>query len=83
MPHDKQGRLIQVGDFIKARPYNYNGGKSVVGVVVRMREGQSCSGDFCWPITGGVQTDAFGADEAELVLKSDGSEPFPATKEGE
>lgn len=89
MPHDSKGRLIEIGDWVKAPPYNYgekregsaqgsNFGKfrPVVGRVVAMREGQTCSGDFTFLTQfKGNQTDAFGADEAELVLKADGSEP--------
>lgn len=75
MPHDIHGRKIEVGDYVKARPYNYNSGKKVVGVVTVMREGQSCSGDVCWPCIGGTKNDAFGAEEAEIVLKADGSNP--------
>lgn len=87
MPHDKHGRKIEVGDVIKARPYNYGGGKPAVGRVVVMREGQHCSGDaafFCsyaTPYNTFPVVDAFGADEAELVMKADGSEP-EAPKEG-
>jgi hypothetical protein len=40
-----------------------------------MREGQTCSGDMQWVTPfHGVRTDAFGAEEAEIVLKGDGSE---------
>jgi hypothetical protein len=89
MPHDCKGRKIEIGDWVKAPPYNYverrkptaegeSVGKAypVVGRVTAMREGQSCSGDFAWlsPFNG-MRTDAFGADQAELVLKADGSEP--------
>lgn len=82
MPHDKHGKQIEVGDFVKAKPYNYgerkpgeSGCVPVVGRVVQMREGQSCSGDFAWLSPwSGLKFDAFGADEAELVLKKDGSE---------
>lgn len=75
MPHDIHGRKIEIGDFVKAKPYNYSK-KKEVGVVVRMREGQQCSGDFVFlrPFEAPV-SDAFGADEAEIVLKADGSEP--------
>lgn len=75
MPHDKKGRLIEVGDVIIAKPYNYSR-KREAGVVVRMREGQTCSGDFVFqrPFEAPI-ADAFGAEDAELVLKADGSEP--------
>lgn len=89
MPHDCKGRWIEVGDFVKAAPYNYaerrhpkqeneSVGKAlpVVGRVVTMREGQTCSGDFAWVAPfHGLRVDAFGAGESELVLKHDGSEP--------
>jgi hypothetical protein len=87
MPHDMKGRSIEFGDWVKARPYNYAERRSptvggqigkaypVVGRVVQMREGQSCSGDFIWQSLDGMRRDAFGADEAEIVLKADGSEP--------
>lgn len=79
MPHDKKGRLIEVGDVVKAQPYNYNDGKTAVGTVVAIRCGQSCSGDFAFlkPYEG-IKVDAFGADDAELILKADGSEPAPS-----
>ena len=81
MPHDNKGRKIEFGDWIKARPYNFAekkiGDKNapVVGRVVQMREGQTCSGDMIWNSLDGVRKDSFGADESEIVLKADGSEP--------
>lgn len=81
MPHDLKGRKIEFGDWIKAPPYNYAekrvGDKNapVVGRVVQMREGQTCSGDFIWHSLEGTRRDAFGAADAEIVLKADGSEP--------
>ncbi len=75
MPHDIKGRLIEVGDFVKTKPYNYSKVK-VVGRVVEMREGQTCSGDLVFLSQyDGSKRDAFGADEAELILKANGSEP--------
>lgn len=47
----------------------------VIGRVVQLREGQSCSGDFVWQSLEGMRRDAFGADEAEIVLKADGTVP--------
>jgi hypothetical protein len=77
MPHDKHGREIQVGDFVKAKPYNYSK-VPVVGRVVEMRTGQTCSGEFAWLSPwDGVRKDAFGADESELIVKADGSDPAP------
>lgn len=52
----------------------------VVGRVVQMREGQSCSGDFIFTSLDGVKRDSFGADEAEIVLKADGLEPTAQAK---
>jgi len=88
MPHDKHGRLIQVGDVVKAKPYNYGGGAEAVGRVVVMREGQTCSGDAAFftrtydpagaplhPCKILPTIDAFGAEEAEIILKADGSLP--------
>lgn len=49
--------------------------QACVDRVVCMREGQSCSGDFIWQSLEGMRRDSFGADEAEIVLKADGSEP--------
>lgn len=83
MPHDCKGRKIEIGDFVLAKPYNYGvidpvtkEQRRVVGRVVVMREGQTCSGEFVWlrPWHGNAQ-DSFGADEAELILKNDGTKP--------
>lgn len=75
MPHDVKGKLIEEGDFVLAKPYNY-AKTAVVGRVVRMREGQTCSGDFSFLTPwDGVKIDAFGSGECELVLKSDGTKP--------
>lgn len=92
MPHDNKGRKIEFGDWVKAPPYNYHErramsdqpggvGKAfpVVGRVVQIREGQSCSGDFVWQSIEGLRRDAFGAAEAEIVLKFDGTEPATVT----
>jgi len=81
MPHDSKGRKIEFGDWVKAPPYNYAEKRSndknhpVVGRVVQMREGQTCSGDMVWQSLEGLRRDAFGADESEIVLKADGTEP--------
>lgn len=103
MPHDKKGRQIEFGDWVKAPPYNYCERRSsvieppntigkafpVVGRVVQLREGQSCSGDMVWQSLEGLRRDAFGASEAEIVLKYDGMEPAepapapPPAQEGE
>lgn len=91
MPHDRKGRPIEFGDWVKAPPYNYAERRApsdaansvgqafpVVGRVVQMREGQACSGDFIWQSLEGLRRDAFGAGEAEIVLKADGTEPTEA-----
>lgn len=93
MPHDKKGRVIEFGDWIKAPPYNYAERRSpnvekpnlvgkafpVIGRIVQMREGQSCSGDFIWQSLEGLRRDSFGADEAEIILKYNGEEPSDIT----
>ena len=92
MPHDRKGRTIEFGDWIKAPPYNYaeyreapeptntvGKARPVVGRVVQMREGQACSGDFIWQSLEGLRRDYFGADESEIVLKANGSEPQEAS----
>lgn len=90
MPHDKKGRLIEFGDWIKAPPYNYAERRietkdaaghtikrsvPVVGRIVEIREGQACSGDMVWQSIEGLRRDAFGAGESEIVLKYNGDEP--------
>jgi hypothetical protein len=74
MPHDKHGRLIEAGDFIKVNPLNQAGGK-VIGRVVNVVESQACTGRVAFPVMGGQELDYFYASDAELVLKHDGAEP--------
>jgi hypothetical protein len=75
MPHDIKGRKIDIGDFVLAKPYNYSK-VPVVGRVTEMREGQTCSGDMAWVSAyHGIRNDAFGANEAEVILKADGTKP--------
>jgi hypothetical protein len=48
MPHDKHGRLVEVGDFVKIKPYNTP--KTVVGRVVYVNPGaESCNARVAWP----------------------------------
>jgi len=79
MPHDRYGRLLEPGDVVKATPYNQHPQRKYVGPIVEMRSdaGQSCTGQMQFVPQGGIAavTDYFGAEEAELVLKADGTEP--------
>lgn len=77
MPHDMHGNRIEVGDIVKAKPYNQKPIRYVVGPVVEVVEAQSCSGQIMWFGIGEVKKDYFGADESEIVLKADGSIPQP------
>lgn len=81
MPHDIKGRLIQVGDVVKATPVN-NESRKVVGVVANVYVGaQTCSGNMRWLGIGKVEEALFSAEEAELVLKGDGTEVNDKEKE--
>jgi hypothetical protein len=73
MPHDKHGRLIEVGDVVKA--HGLSARRAVVGTVSNITASQKCSGQILYPILGTMERDYFNADEAEIVLKKDGSEP--------
>ncbi len=75
MPHDKNGQLIEIGDFIKTTPYNQHGPRPVVGRVAELKEEAACSGKVVWPAIGELKADYFGAAESELVLKCDGTDP--------
>jgi hypothetical protein len=77
MPHDVKGRLIEIGDVIIAKPYNFKPEREYVGVVVDMHspETQNCTGQMQWQGTGKLEKDYFGAEDATLVLKADGSRP--------
>ena len=71
MPHDKNNVKIRVGDVIKAPALNpaLNGDDTVlVGRVLVLMEGQSCSGRLAH-ITkyGGIQIDYFSAADAEII----------------
>lgn len=74
MPHDKQNRLIEVGDVIKTEALNLK--RVVVGPVQNIHsEGQICTGQVLCPVIGGMVPDYFNAKDAEIILKKDGSEP--------
>ena len=75
MPHDRKGRLIEVGDFIKA-PSHLTPKQQSVGVVHCIRDGQACSGDAVFPtVFQGPISHYFDADKVEIVLKANGSDP--------
>lgn len=77
MPHDREGRLIEVGDIIKVKPLNIKR-PLVVGPVFSIHsEGQYCTGQVMVPVLGGMSPDYFNAADAELVLKADGTNPIP------
>jgi hypothetical protein len=73
MPHDTKGRLIQVGDYVKA-PY---GAAKAIGRVSHVWEGSSTCNLQIGVTTpyAGIQGTTVTAAECELVLKADGSEP--------
>lgn len=71
MPHDAKGRLIELGDYVKAKPLNHSE-EFVAGRVVRLRTGQICSGDVRWCGIGQNEEDAFDAADATLIAKADG-----------
>ncbi len=85
MPHDKFKRLIEVGDVIKARPYNQKNfgvepDREFVGVITEIHSGeQSCTGQFDFGVKSEeavvTQRDYFGAEDAEIILKADGTFP--------
>lgn len=74
MPHDKKGRLIEIGDVVKAKKINCPQ-KPVVSTVITISESETCSGLVRYLGTGQLEQDYFNAKDAELVLKADGSEP--------
>lgn len=75
MPHDAQGRLIEVGDTIRYQLWEDDHAWRI-GVVSEVRPGsQACSGDFRWAVIGGTDRASFDAERAELLLKADGSLP--------
>lgn len=87
MPHDCKGRKIDIGDVIIARPYNQTCSadkiREYVGTVVDMHsQEQSCTGQMRYlgyPSGSCVEVelmkDYFGAEDATLILKHNGSLP--------
>lgn len=73
MPHDKSGRLIEVGDVIRGKDY---GGAPQVGVVTQVMIGSStCNLTVAVAVEAvQIQTKTFTAGEVELVAKADGRE---------
>jgi hypothetical protein len=74
MPHDKNGRLIELGDVIKAPAMGFNN-RVFVGPVVSINASQQCTGQVLCLVPGVIEKSYFNADEAELILKHDGREP--------
>jgi hypothetical protein len=77
MPHDRKGRLIEIGDHLKFKSYGAEAFS--VGRVFSVSPGsETCNVSVVhlqpsyWPIAQACVT----ARETELVLKNDGSEPF-------
>lgn len=78
MPHDLNGNLIKIGDYVRTRPYNHPGEPLVVGRVKSwnsIEPGQDCSGQIVWAGLGGIEVDYFGAGESLLVCRGDGTIP--------
>jgi len=79
MPHDQEGRLIEVGDVISAIPYNHppnHPNKNLCGLVIEIRaDEQNCTGQclFMYDNTskkeGEVFQDYFGAEDAHVISK--------------
>ncbi len=78
MPHDSHGQLIEPGDSIVAPAINRHG-QRFAGVVISMKEGQTCSGCFSFMIAGRVDEDYFDAEDAMLVLKANGELPLASS----
>lgn len=81
MPHDRHGRLLEAGDFIKTPILNQvdHGKRQVVGHIKNITTSQQCSGQVVFPVMGGQAQDYFNAADAELLMKADGSDPLPAS----
>lgn len=79
MPHDRNGRLLEIGDYVKVKPYNASS-VPVIGRITRLivNESRTCDASvaFITPFEG-VRTDYCGTVEMDLVLKADGSDPSP------
>lgn len=99
MPHDKKGRLVEVGDFVKVKPYNT--AQPIVGRVSFVNPGsETCNArvvfvdhtvpssyedpaPFRTRVSVPVREDYTQCSDMELVLKADGSEPADATPPAE
>lgn len=84
MPHDKKGRLLEVGDHVKFKTWD-GAHKLSVGRVFSVSPGsETCNVSVVhlqpgyWPIAQACVT----AKETELVLKADGSEPMEDAEAG-
>src|SRR4051812_23227644 len=89
MPHDKKGRLIEVGDHLKfevCETYDYAAAawkkRRTIGRAATVTPGsETCNVQAVhlvpgyWPL----KTETITAKETELVLKADGSEPKDET----
>lgn len=84
MPHDRKGRLLEVGDVIITEPFNqssYNSAepREYAGSIVEMNahDCQDCTGQirFTLPGTKSEEVDYFAAGKSDLILKHDGSRP--------
>jgi len=78
MPHDKKGRLVEVGDHVKFKSWADGAERLSVGRVFSVSPGsETCNVSVVhlnpgyWPISQACVT----AKETEVVLKADGSEP--------
>lgn len=81
MPHDKKGRLIEIGDHVKFKTWAEGAERLRVGRVFSVSPGsETCNASVVhlqpgyWPIAQACVT----AKDCELVLKADGSEPADA-----
>ena len=80
MPHDKKGRLVEVGDFVKVKPFNTP--QTIVGRVSSVTPGtEACNArvEFQWQLGDdshrSLKEDYTECRAMEIVLKGDGSEP--------
>lgn len=76
MPHDKYGRLVEVGDWVKGKPYNTR--HRIVGVITFLNpEREACNAEvaFLTPWEG-VKKDYCETRQMDLVMKADGSDPL-------
>jgi hypothetical protein len=75
MVHDKNGRRIEIGDFVKAQPCNDAiDRRAVVGRVAELRGTfEPCV--MVWAGIGNMRSDYFTPRFSELIVKADGSDP--------